>query len=87
MAFREEHRPRVFRNRVLKMIFGPNGDDVTGEWRKLHNEKLQDSHSSSNKSIIRIIKLMIRWMGHVARMGEKMNVCRLWWESQRELDC
>jgi hypothetical protein len=64
----------VFENRVLRRIFGPKRDEVTGEWRKLHNEKLHDLYSSP--SIIRIIKSM-RWAGHVARMGEKRNAYRL----------
>jgi hypothetical protein len=66
----------VFENRVLKRIFGPNRDEVTGEWRKLHNEELLDLYSSP--SIIRIIKLRrLRWAGHVAGMGEKRNAYRL----------
>jgi hypothetical protein len=61
---------------VLRKIFGPKRDEVTGEWRKLHNEELRDLYSS--KSIIRIIKLRrMRWAGHVARMGEKRNAYRL----------
>jgi hypothetical protein len=71
---REEHRLRVFENRVLRRIFGPKRDEVTGEWRKLHNKELCNLYSSPN--IIRIIKLM-RWAGHVARMGEKKNAYRL----------
>jgi predicted small integral membrane protein len=56
-------------------IFGPKRDEVTGEWRKLHNEELHDLYFSS--SIIRIIKSMrMRWAGHVARMGEKRNAYR-----------
>jgi hypothetical protein len=75
MTLREEHRLRVFENRVLR-IFGPKRDEVTGEWRKLHNEELRDLYSSP--SIIRIIKpRRMRWVGHVARMGEKRNVYRL----------
>jgi hypothetical protein len=58
----------VFENRVLRRIFGPKRDEVTGEWRKLRNEELHDLYSSP--SIIRIIKTM-RWAGHVARMGER----------------
>jgi hypothetical protein len=66
----------VFENRVLRRLFGPKRDVVTGGWRKLHNEELRDLYSSP--SIIRIIKSKrIRWVGHVARMGEKRNVYRL----------
>jgi hypothetical protein len=66
----------VFENRVLRRIFGPKRDGVTGGWRKLHNEELHNLYSSP--TIIRIVKLrMMRWMGNVARMGEKRNVYRL----------
>jgi hypothetical protein len=66
----------VFENRVLRRIFGPRRDEVTGEWRKLHNEELRDLYSSPSK--IRIIKLRrMRWAGQVARMGEKRNTYRL----------
>jgi hypothetical protein len=76
LTLREEHRLRVFENRVLRRIFGPKRDEVTGEWRKLHNEELHDLYSSPN--IIRIMKSMrIIWVGHVARMGEKRNAYRL----------
>jgi hypothetical protein len=65
---REEFRLRVFENRVLRGIFGPKRYEVTGEWRKLHNEELHDLYSSPN--IVRVIKLRrIRRAGHVARMG------------------
>jgi hypothetical protein len=61
---------------VLRRLFGPKRDEVTGEWRKLHNEELHDLYSSP--SIFRIMKSrMMRWVGHVARMREKRNVYRL----------
>jgi hypothetical protein len=76
LTIREEHRLRVFENRVLRRMFGPKRDEVTGEWRKLHNEELRDSYSLPNT--IRIIKSRrMRWTGHVARMGEKRNAYRL----------
>jgi hypothetical protein len=69
-------RLRVFENRVLRRIFGLKGDEVTGEWRKLHNEDLRDLYSS--QSIIRVIKARrMTWAGHVAQLGEKRNMYRL----------
>jgi hypothetical protein len=67
------HKLRVFENRVLRRIFGPKRNEVTGEWRKRHNEELRDLYSSP--SIIRIFKLRkMRWAGHVARVLEKRHV-------------
>jgi hypothetical protein len=66
----------VFENRVLRRIFGPKRDEVTGEWRKLHNEELRDLYSPP--SVIRIIKSRrMRSAGHVARIGENRNSYRL----------
>jgi hypothetical protein len=65
-----ECRLRVFENRVLKRIFGPKRGEVTGEWRRIHNEELHALYSSPN--IIRVIKSKrLRWAEHVARMGER----------------
>jgi hypothetical protein len=70
LTLREERRLRVFENRVLRGILGPKRDEVTEEWRKLHNEELTDLYSRRN--IIWVIKSRrMRWTGHVARMGEE----------------
>ena len=75
LTLRKECRLWVFENRVLRRAFGPKRDDVTGEWRKLHNEELRDLYSLPN--IVRVVKLRrIRWAGHVARMGEGRGVHR-----------
>jgi len=68
LTLRDERRLRVFENRVLRRIFGPKRDEVTREWRKLHNEELNDLYSSPNT-----VRVM-RWAGHLARMGERRGV-------------
>jgi len=73
---RDERKLRVFENMVVRRIFGPRRDEVTGERRNLHNEELNDFYSSPN--IVRVIKLRrMRWVGHVARMGEERGVYRV----------
>jgi hypothetical protein len=74
---REDRRMKVFENRVLRRIFGPRRDEVTGGWRKLHNEELHDLYSSLN--IVRVIKSRkIRWTRHVARIGRREACIGLW---------
>ena len=73
LTLREERRLSVFENRVLRRVFGPKRDEVTGEWRKLRNEELNDLYSLPN--IVRVVKSRrMRWAGHVARIGEDKGV-------------
>ena len=76
MTLREERKLRVFENMVLRRIFGPRREEVTGQWRRMHNEELNDLCSSPN--IVCVIKSRrIRWAGYVARMGEERVVYRV----------
>ena len=76
LTLRDELRLRVFENRMLRSVFGPKRDETTGEWRKLHNEKLSDLYSLPN--IVRVVKSRrMRWAGHMARMVERRCAYRV----------
>jgi hypothetical protein len=76
LKMRKERRLRVFENRVLRRVLGPKRDEVTGEWRKLHSEELNDMYSSPN--IVRVIKSRrMRWARLIALMGQRRGAYRI----------
>ena len=77
LTLREERKMRVFENMVLRRIFGPRRDEVTGEWRRLHDEELNELCSSPNFVLV-IKSRRVRWAGHVARMGEERGRIGSW---------
>jgi len=82
---REERKLRVFEKIVLRKIFGHRKEEVTGEWRRLHNEELNDLYSSPNN--VRVItSIRMRWAGHVTHMGEERGCIGSWWGNRRERD-
>jgi len=75
LTLREKRRLKLFENSELRRILGSERDEVTGEWRKLHSEELYDLYSSHN--IVQVIQSRrMRWVGHVARVGERRGVYR-----------
>jgi hypothetical protein len=86
LTLREERKLKVFENKVLRRIFGPRRDEVMGDWKRLHNEELNDLYCSPN--IVRVIKWRrMRWGGHVACMGVEGGGCiGSWWGNRRERD-
>ena len=85
LTLKKERRLRVFENRVLRRVFGHKRDEVTGEWRKLHNEELSDLYSLPN--IVRVVKSRrMRWAVHVGSMGQGRGVTGFCWANLRERD-
>ena len=78
----EERKLRVFENMVLRTIFGPRRDEVTGEWRRLHNEELNDVYSPN--IVLMIKSRRMRWAGHMARMGRRGGRIGSWWVNRTE---
>ena len=77
LTLREECSLRVFKNRVLRRIFGPKKDDITEEWKKLHNEEFYDLYCSPNIQVTKSRRM--RWAGHVAFTGDRRGVHNIWW--------
>jgi hypothetical protein len=78
LAYREEHRVRLYENRVLRRIFEPKWDEITGEWRKIHNKEL--NHMYPWPKVIRVIKSRRkRWVWHIALVVERRGAYRVWW--------
>jgi hypothetical protein len=87
LTLREKLRLRLFDNRVLRRIFRPKRDEVTGEWREMHNMELHYFNSSPDITSIRYVKSrQVMWAGHMARMGEEKMCVRVWWERPKERD-
>ena len=85
LTLREERNLSMFENRVLRKLFGPRGDEITGEWRRLHYEELNDLYSSPNNT--RVIKSRrMRLVGHMARMFAERVYTGSWWGTRREGD-
>ena len=85
LTLREERRLRVFEDRVLRTIFGSKRDEVRGDWRKLHNEELNDLYSSPCTDQV-ITSRRMRWVAHVERMGGIEMYTGFWWRNLRETD-